>query len=91
MIEKELLRIQQGPEDVLISFLFALEGFVAGFGLGFLFEVSTGEFHFVGIWIAAEGDVIQIGDLVVIGTGVLREHVGAAVATGELGLDVGGV
>ena len=91
MIEQKLLRVEQRPKNVLKGFFFGFEGHVAGFAAGFLFQMAAGEFHFVGVRVAAEGDVVEVGDFVVIGAGVLGEHVGAAIATGELGLDVGGV
>ena len=81
MIEEKLFRVQQRPEDVLIGFLFAFEGFVARLACGLLVEVGVSEFDFGGVGVAAERDVVEVGDFIVVRPRVLREGVGTAVAT----------
>lgn len=91
MIEEKLFCVQKGPEDVLIGFLFALRRCFTRLGLDFLFQVRPGEFHFFGIRVATERDVVEVGDFIVVRARILGEPVGSAIAAGELGLDVSSV
>ena len=91
MIEQKLFRVQEGPEDVFIGFLFAFGSLVTGLAGGLLVEVCAGEFDFVGIGFAAEGDVVKVGDFIVVGPGVPGQRIGTAIAARELCLDLRGI
>ena len=91
MIEEEFLRIQEGPEDVFKGFFFGGESFLILFPSRLFGEVILRELHLGGVRVAAEGDVIDVGDFVVLRAGIFGHAISTTIGTSELVLDVGGI
>jgi hypothetical protein len=70
MIEEEFLRVQQCPEDVFEGFLLRVKGFLVLLACGLFGDVILREFHLGGIRVTAEGDVIDVGDLIIFGASI---------------------